>query len=126
MVDLFARHHVSAPQPTQANLPLESLELVSVLIKISQMNIFVDLLPEEIFKCQFFWQTLILCTAKQMANELKLVFESAEASIKSVGGAVITYKQIHEILKKASNSKSMPFQPQILPQFNMMGVLPNF
>ncbi len=34
---------------------LESLELVSVLIEISQMNIFVDLLPEEIFKCQFFW-----------------------------------------------------------------------
>ncbi len=72
---------------------LESLELVSVLIKINQMKIFVDILPEEILKCQLVWQTLILCTAKKIANEFKLVLESVEASIKSLGGAVITHRR---------------------------------
>jgi len=62
-----------------------------------------------------------------MANELKNVLQASETSIKSItGGVPITYKQIHDILKKANNSKSYPFQPpSLLPQFNM-GVLPGF
>ncbi|MFM7852160.1 MAG: hypothetical protein ACKO96_09640 [Flammeovirgaceae bacterium] len=43
-----------------------------------------------------------------------------------MGGAPITYKQIHEILKKAFNSKPIAYQQPSFPWFEMMGVLPTF
>jgi hypothetical protein len=132
LVDAFVQHHhhVQVPQPTpqtyQQNLSVESLELISVLIKINTLSIFEGLLPAEALQCQIFWQSLFLFTPKQVSDELKMVIDSSEVPIKSLGGVVITYKQINQTLKRARNLKSAPFQPPILPAFNMMGVLPNF
>ena len=62
-----------------------------------------------------------------MADELKKVFQASDNPIKSaIGPSSITYNLVHGILKKASTSKSTPFQQPILPAFNMMGVLPGF
>ena len=79
------------------------------------MNFYADVLPDELLKCEIFWQTLTLCSARAAADELKLVFESSDASIKSMNGVTITYKQIHEILKKAFNSKPILYQPLSFP-----------
>jgi hypothetical protein len=53
------------PEPTVA-----SLEMVSILIKISQMNIFTDLSTDEMLRGQFFWNSLASVSAKNMASEL--------------------------------------------------------
>ena len=81
MVDLFVRHHspVPAQQPAvlsqkQPENTREELELLCTLIKISQMNIFADLVADEMVKCQIFWQSQTLVSVQEMAGELKKVF----------------------------------------------------
>jgi len=134
MVDLFVRHYSPVPTLQQAtpaqNQPVntrEELDLVCTLIKISQMNMFADLVVYETITINKFWQNQNLVSVQEMADELKKVFEASNDAIKSPAGPIgSTYKQIHDILKKASTSKSTPFQQPMLPTFNMNGVLPGF
>ena len=76
------------------------------------MNVFTDLVAEEMIKCQMFWHSLTLLSVSDTTNELKNVLSASDDQIKSgaVVGVQITYKEVHSILKKATTSKSHPFQ----------------